>query len=246
MGGALTLMTIEKLPEYYNGALALCGRLDPSESARQHQFAMRAAFDYYFPGLLPPLVPVPRDYRVTAALRQKVERALTGNPKGAMAMRALLQVRRDQDVAHKMLFVTYVVMDAQEKAGGNPFDNRNYIYTGTRDDRALNDGVKRYAANPDATQFLVQYYTPSGRLLRPMVALATTYDPVTNPSRVSSSYEFAVEREGRADNFVQQYAHANGHCNFAPGQIWTAFSELVTWVNTGRRPAAGLLPGANP
>lgn len=57
MGGALTLMTIERLPEYYNCALALCGRLDPSEAARQHQFEMRAAFDYYFPGLLPPSRP---------------------------------------------------------------------------------------------------------------------------------------------------------------------------------------------
>lgn len=241
MGGTLTVMTIEKEPEYYNGALPLCGRLDPSNGARQHQFAMRAAFDYYFPRILPPLDPVPRNYRVTNALFTKVVQSLREDPKGAAAMRCLLRVHSDQDLAHKMLLVTYIVMDAQEKAGGNPFDNRNYIYVGTSNDRALNAGVKRYAADPAATQFLVQYYTPTGRLLRPMLALATTYDPVTNPSHIYS-YELAVERQGRAQNFVQQYVNANGHCNFTPGEIWTAFNELVNWVNEGKHPVPGLLP----
>ncbi len=242
MGGALTLMTIEKAPEYYDGALALCGRLDPSNAARQRAFAMRAAFDYYFPGLLPPLVPVPRGFEVTAALRREVEQQLEKHPDGAAAMRTLLRLHSDADVANKMLFATYVVMDAQQKAGGNPFDNRNYIYTGTSDDRALNDAVKRYAADPAATQFLVQYYTPTGRLLRPMLALATTYDPTTNPSRVTAWYENAVETAGRTENYLQQYVHADGHCNFTPGQIWTAFSELVDWADGGARPRPGLLP----
>lgn len=241
MGGLLTAMTIEKEPEYYNGALAMCGPLNPTNASLQHLFAMRAAFDYYFPGVFPPLDPVPSDYRATPALSQKVKRALQANPQGAAAMRSLLRLHSDQDVANKMLFFTYVFMDVQRKAGGNPFDNRNYIYEGTRDDRALNAGVKRYAADPEATQFLVQYYTPTGRLLRPMLALSTTYDTLVDPSLVYA-YEFAVERQGRTQEFVQQYVNADGHCNFTAGQVWTAFSELVNWVNKEQRPAPGLLP----
>ena len=241
MGGTLAMMTIEQLPEYYNGALARCGRLDSSNEARQKAFAMRAAFDFYFPGLLPPLDPVPQNFLVSAAWRERVEQALGKNPKAAAAMRALLEVHDNHGVANAMLFTTYVVKDAQQKASGNPFDNRNYIYTGTEDDRALNNGVQRYAADPAATQFLVRYYTPTGRLLKPMLAIATTYDPVTNPSSIYP-YELAVEREGYTENFVQQYVLANGHCNFTPQQVWTAFDELVDWTNEGKHPMPGLLP----
>jgi pimeloyl-ACP methyl ester carboxylesterase len=241
MGGLLTAMTIEQEPEYYNGAFAMCGPLNPTDAFLQHLFAMRAALDYYFPGVLPALDPVPRNYRVTQTLAREAERALQANPAGAAAMRSLLRLQSNEDVANNMLFFTYAIMDAQEKAGGNPFDNRNYIYEGTSDDRALNAGVKRYAADPEATQFLVQYYTPTGRLLRPMLALTTTYDTLVDPSRVYA-YEFAVERQGRAQNFVQQYVNADGHCVFTPGQVWGAFSELVNWVNKEQRPAPGLLP----
>ncbi len=131
MGGTLTMMTIEQSPEHYNGALALCGRLDSSNEARQQAFAMRAAFDYYFPGVLPPLDPVPQGFQESEPLRQEVVQTLERNPKSAVAMRALIGLRSDNDVAGAMMFTTYVIKDAQEKAGGNPFDNRNYIYTGS-------------------------------------------------------------------------------------------------------------------
>ncbi|MHB1838393.1 MAG: DUF6351 family protein [Acidobacteriaceae bacterium] len=241
MGGTLTMMTIEQSPERYDGALALCGRLDSSNEARQKAFALLAASDYYFPGILPSLDPVPHNFQVSKSLRQRVLQALDRNPKGATAMRALMELRSNKDVAGMMLFTVYVVKDAQEKADGNPFDNRNYIYTGSPDDRALNDGVRRYKADAIATQFFVRYYTPTGRLLKPMLALQTTYDPVTNPSSIYP-YELAVEGEGRTDNFVQQYVHADGHCHFTPQQIDAAFSELVSWVDQGKRPAPGLLP----
>lgn len=241
MGGTLTMMTIELEPEKYSGALALCGRLDSSNEARQKAFAMRAAFDYYFPNLLPPLDPVPQNFHKSNKLQQKGEQALALNPIGAAAMRSLMRLHSDKDVVSAMLFTTFVVKDAQEKAGGNPFDNRNYIYTGSQDDRALNDGVLRYKSDPITMQFLVHNYTPTGRLLKPMLALNTTYDPVTNPSSIYP-YELAVESEGRTENFVQQYVHADGHCHFTAQQIWIAFSELVDWVDHANRPVPGLLP----
>ena len=244
MGGTLTLMTIEQAPEHYAGALALCGRLNSSDEARQNSFAMRAAFDYYFPGLLPPIDPVPPGFKRTKELRQTLDEALKRNPAGAAAMRDLMRLQGNGDLANQMLFITYVIQDAQQKAGGNPFDNRNYLYNGSPDDRALNDGVKRYKADPAATQLFVRYYTPTGRLSKPMLALNTTYDPTTNPSSIYP-YEIAVEATGDTDNFVQQYVHADGHCNFTPQQVWTAFSELTTWVNHDKRPTPGLLPDEN-
>ena len=52
MGGLLTAATIESYPNRYDGALAMCGLLEPTTWALERASAMRAAFDYYYPGVL--------------------------------------------------------------------------------------------------------------------------------------------------------------------------------------------------
>jgi hypothetical protein len=54
----------------------------------------------------------------------------------------------------------------QQRAGGNPFDNRDLVYNGTdpddsASDNDLNDHVARYAADPIAHQYLVRNVTPT-------------------------------------------------------------------------------------
>lgn len=243
MGGELTMATIEQAPYTYTGALALCGLLGASDLHLQDMFAKVAAFDYYFPGVLPPLDPVPDSFQANGAFVRKLIRTLQANPRGAAAMRQLRLLHNNQDLARTMMFHVFVIQDMQHKAGGNPFDNRNYIYTGTDDDRALNDGVKRYAASGSAAQYLTRYYTPSGRLLRPMLAVHTTYDPLINPTSVFP-YTQTVTRAGFSSNFVQQYVEADGHCKITPQQTGIAFDELLTWVHTDKRPKPGSLPEA--
>lgn len=241
MGGALTMQTIEQAPYIYNGALALCGLLGPSDIHEQMSFAMVPAFDYYFPGLLPPLDPVPAGFAVSDALQEQLLQALNAKPAAAAAMRALTQLNSNRDVAKMTMFHLFFIQDMQRKAGGNPFDNRNYLYSGTADDRALNDGVRRYGPDGLAGQFLTRYYTPTGRVMHPMLALHTTYDQYINPSSIFL-YTEEVNRAGFRENFVQQYVHADGHCNFSPRQVGIAFDELLGWVHQDKRPKAGLLP----
>ena len=76
MGGELVSVTMELNPKPYMGGLDLCGSVGPTHLAFEHRFAMRAAFDYYFPNVMPPLVLVPADYQDTDAMRQKVAKAL--------------------------------------------------------------------------------------------------------------------------------------------------------------------------
>ena len=244
MGGELTMATMEQAPYTYNGALALCGLLGASDLHLEDMFAKVAAFDYYFPGVLPPLDPVPDSFQANGAFVQKLLRALDANPKGAAAMRQLRLLHNNNNLARTMMFHIFVIQDLQHKAGGNPFDNRNYIYTGTDDDRALNDGVRRYAAEGAAAQYLTRYYTPTGRLMHPMLALHTTYDPLINPTSVFP-YTQTVTRAGFSENFVQQYVKADGHCNITPEQTGIAFDELLLWVRAGTRPKPGSLPQKN-
>lgn len=255
MGGALTMMTIEQRPDVYAGALALCGRLGSMDVASQQRFSWRAAFDFYFPGLMPPLVPTPPDYVETPELRAKVAAALQSNPAAAAAMRNLTGLRTDAALTHMMVYATYVIGDLQRKSGGNPFDNRDLIYSGTAgvdpiggdstpvtsaSDNALNDGVRRYAADPYALQYLLRNYTPTGKLLRPMLALHTTYDPII-PVATVTTYAEQIEAAGFGDHFVQQYVRHDGHCAMTPEETGRAFDELLDWVHNGRQPTPGLL-----
>jgi len=133
----------------------------------------------------------------------------------------------------------------QRRSGGNPFDNRNYLYTGTNPissatDYELNDKVRRYAATLQARTYLLHHYTPNGHLGRPMLALHTVYDPIV-PATSLALYNHIVEAAGAGQNLVQQYVNRDGHCNITPDQIGSAFDELQRWTHVGTRPQPGLL-----
>ena len=250
MGGALVTAEIELNPKVYAGGLDLCGSVGPSDLAFQRRFAWRAAFDFYFPGLMPPLVPVPADFHETLSLRQRIEAALTANPGAATAMRNLTGLHSDKEVAANIPYYTFVIGDMQRRAGGSPFDNRNFLYTGTSPtstvtDNLLNDGVKRYTADPRAREYLMHHYTPTGHVTKPILALHTTYDPRI-PGWTLPVYAEQVAVAGFSQNLVQQYVRRDGHCTFTPDEIGRTFDELLDWVRTGRRPTPGLLPPGVP
>ena len=250
MGGALVVAALELNPKSYAGGLNLCGSVGPTDLAFQRRFAWRAAFDFYFPGLLPPIDPVPPDFQETRALRKKAEDALHANPTAAAAMRNITWLHTDHEVAENMVYFTYVIGDIQRRAHGNPFDNRNFLYSGSdpsssATDNALNDGVRRYTGDPRAREYMLRHYTPTGRLYKPMVALQTTYDPRI-PTRTLEVYKEQVMMAGFEQNLVQQYVHRDGHCTFTADEVGRTFDELVHWTRTGKRPTPGALPPARP
>ena len=245
MGGVLVSITLELNPRPYRGGLDLCGSVGPTYASFERRFALRAAFDVYFPGVLPALVPVPTDYDATPATRQHILAALRANPAAAAQMRSLAAVHNDVDLAWDMAYFTFVVGDMQHRASGNPFDNRNTIYTGAASagsvaDATLNDRVRRYSAAPGARAYLHRHYTPSGRLGRPMLALHTVYDPVVPPGSLTL-YAQQVEAAGQGENLVQQYVPHDGHCNISGDEIGHAFDELVQWTHGSGRPIPGPL-----
>lgn len=244
MGGALTVMTIERNAKPYIGGLNLCGAVGSSLTHVERRFALRAAFDFYFPHMLPPIDHVPADFEETEPLRQKVLAALNAKPNAALAMRNLIDLDTNIEVARMMVYFTYVIGDIQKKAGGNPLENRNTIYTGTsndpKTDYALNDGVVRYTADPRARAYLLRFYEPTGKVTRPVLALHTTYDPLV-PANLLSNYHQMVEKAGFDRNYVQQYVHREGHCTMTPDEVAKSFDELVVWTHGGKAPVSGLL-----
>lgn len=243
MGGQLTMITMESYPSRYDGALPLCGLLEPTNWAVGHGLALRAAFDYYYPGLLPGPVGVPDSVVFDDSIVDKVLKTLPSNPKGLAELMALTHMKTESDLASGMVFSTFIERDFEQKLGSPVIDNHNYIYAGGPDDNALNDGVKRYTASDAALAYLKTWYTPTGVLLKPMLAVHTTYDPII-PADSVRLYAEAVQRAGSSANFVQQYVKADGHCHISAEETTAALDELIQWKRTGKRPSGGALPVA--
>jgi len=235
MGGAVTIATIEKYPEVYDGALPMCGPLSVILNGLQERvFDMLATFDYVFPDVVGPLAGLPR-----RALDQvKVKAAVDAAPERAAAFARHYSLASAAELPGLLAFYYEIVRELQVRAGGNPFDNRNTIYDGFGDDGALNRGVIRYAADPAARAYLRQHYSPSGRIADPVLTMHTTYDPVI-PGRFVSQYDEFARLAGTQDLFVAKFVVASGHCNFTPAQTGTALDELLAWIREKKRPAAG-------
>jgi pimeloyl-ACP methyl ester carboxylesterase len=241
MGGMLTIATIEKYPNRYDGALPLCGLLEPASYAFGRGGALLAAFHYYYPGVLPGPIGIEASVPLDDALVKKVRAALPGNPLGAAELRALTRFKTDDDLASVMVFYSYIERDLEQKIGLPFLDNHDVIYAGGADDNALNDGVQRYTAPAAALAYVKTWYTPSGLLLKPTLAVHTTYDPIIPPETIAL-YVDAVQHAGSSDSFVQQYVKHDGHCNMTGDEMGTALGELIRWKRTGMRPAAGAVP----
>jgi len=241
MGGLLTAATIESYPNRYDGGLALCGLLEPTTWALERAGAIRAAFDYYYPGVLPGPLHIPASFQFDQDLVDKLMKILPTNPKGEAELMALGRFKAVDDLADGMAFGGYVERDMEEKIGASVVDNHNYIYAGGPDDNALNDGVKRYTASDPALDYLKTWYTPTGVLAKPMLAVHTTYDPIIPPESVSV-YSDLVQRSGSSRNFVQQYVKADGHCHISGEETAAALEELIQWKRNGIQPKSGPLP----
>jgi pimeloyl-ACP methyl ester carboxylesterase len=241
MGGFLTMVLLETQPATYDAGLPLCGPLAaPNSFIGSGAFDGRVVFDYLFPGLLPDPSKVPADFQPSRELEARILAALDAAPGKAEILRTRSGIKNNKDFAGVIVFVTFVLKDLQQRGGGNPFDNRNTIYSGTPDVNELNAGVKRYTASPKAAAYIRNYYTPTGRVTRPMLAVHTSYDPLV-PTWIPNTYQNLAEQAGAAANFVQQYVKHEGHCTILPNEIGKAFSELREWKSSGVRPQGGEL-----
>jgi pimeloyl-ACP methyl ester carboxylesterase len=236
MGAVVTLATIEKYPDSYQGALPLCGPLDVILNGFQERiFDMLVTFDYLFPGSIGPLVKITG---ISILDRKKVKAALDAAPEKAAMFARRYQIATVNELPGVLAFFYELNRELQKRARGNPFDNRDTIYDGFDDNAEINRGIKRYAADPQAREYLRQYYTPTGRVSDPVLTLHTTYDQLI-PGRYVSAYDGIARLAGTQDLFVARYVVARGHCNFTLPQTMSAFDELLNWARNGKKPEHG-------
>jgi len=241
MGGILVVHALETFGPAYDGGLSMCGAIERSDYLIERDFLLLSAFDFHFPGLLGPLYPAAQDFEPSPQAEQKIAAALASSPDATQALLRWWGVGNQRTLAGMLAFDYFEIAELQRRAGGNPFDTEDFIFTGSGNDLALNAGVRRYAADAAAASYLQRWYTPSGRLTRPLLALHDSGDPLV-PAFTAFDYALAARHAGHAENFVQQFVNRDGHCAFTAPEVGRAFDELIAWVHDGKRPVPGVLP----
>jgi len=236
MGGLLTLASIERHPDAYAGALALCGaNASAGEMFNEVMLTVLASVDHFFPGALGEAAL--DDVDGPAGIDpQRIEAALASDEATAERLAQRLQIPRPT-LASMTSFYYLILRELQQRAGGHPLDNRDIVYAGFGDDLAFNRGVRRYAADPSAADYIRRYATLEGRPPVPVILLSNISDAVV-PLHISSRYVALAREQGLGERVVGRWSTSPGHCRMPPSEIVGALDDLVRWVDSGERPAS--------
>ena len=247
MGTHIGQKLIETSHARYDGFLAICSSLGGATLQMEYFINARILFDHYFPGVLPGNVWSETDLDFGNVVLPAVVNAITAGPESfqrAVELASVDQLEIPWTTPEEL--VSGIVLsllvtgggtgDLQEKAGGITIDNTATYYTGSSDDDALNAGVGRFEADPNAQRY-VQRFDPNGKLHgTPVLALHTTRDPTTQHEIHFSVYQSLLAETGNEHLFETRLVDRFGHCILSTDEIVDSFEDLVSWAATGSAP----------
>lgn len=248
LGGIITLALAERFPGQYDGALPMCGVVGGTRREIQYIGDVRALFDYFYPGVLPGnAVSLPIITDLNQQIIIPARNAILANPTGAFVMAGVAQTpipgitptETIRSVLTALGFHARGLADLTDRAQGRaPFGNEGVTYASAVYGAfmpALNAGVDRFTLAPNASQWLVQNYEPSGALSIPVLTLHTTRDPVV-PAFHETILGTRAATAGSSGNLLQRSVDRYGHCTFTGAEMLTALGDLASWVDTGVKP----------
>ena len=151
LGGLIVVDLVERFPDQYAGALALCGVVGGAHLQFQHEGDGRVLFDYFFPGVLPgDLLHTPNlDFSPGNPTFTAVANALSiglgtpGQPTLQFANVAGLPGSTPGEIVFSGVTLVGDSLEfnelLQRTHGHNFYDNTATVYSGSADDIALND-----------------------------------------------------------------------------------------------------------
>ncbi|KQO26565.1 hypothetical protein ASF11_02420 [Acidovorax sp. Leaf76] len=124
----------------------------------------------------------------------------------------------------------------QHRTGGaSPFGNRGVVYKGSPDDAALNAGVLRYQADPQAVARFGQDTDPTGRIPVPVLTVKGVDDP-TAFVELDAQFKATMEQGGSGARLVQTFTRHNTHSYLSDPTYPTLLTALLRWADEGVKP----------
>ncbi|MBU2166819.1 MAG: hypothetical protein KKF88_03170 [Alphaproteobacteria bacterium] len=238
----------------YDGVLLTNGVLNGGTRAYQFRADLRAVYQYVcgnHPAPSDPQYPVwqglPAGAQMSRAeLRRRIVDCtgigLSGRDRTAQQSRrkrdilAVTGLEEDELIAH-MNWATFTFQDlVQVRLGGrNPFDNSRTVYSGSSDDTALNAGVERFTADPEAVAMLAHDADLTGQIVAPTMTLHALHDPTVFYA-AEAVYAETVDSAGRSHLLVQAATDEDQHSKLEDASYLTVLAALERWIDTGERP----------
>lgn len=263
MGGNIVVALVEKFPNDYVGAMPFCGVTGGWGEEIRYLTDFRVLYDFFTRGT-PYVLPGAGDLLKPNAdftpqvLQQRITALFTA---AATAQDATVKATARTIIGRiaaasganpdptsfvtALAGFTYGLQDYLVTTGGNGYSNVGKVYRslGDASDTALNAGVQRLTASPQARAYLDAWYRPTGVFKAKMLSFHNTIDPLV-PFEHAALLRDVVTKAGNSANLVQQTVAANPtaprHCDFTPGQVTFAWNELRAWVDRGVTPQNGL------
>lgn len=248
----------------YDGVLLTNGVLAGGSRGYDHRVDLRVVYQYYCGNhprpseeQYPLWQGLPADSEMTTDdLKARIQEC-TGY-QSAPADRTAAQQRNLSDILSvvripeetlysHLKFATFTFRDlVHHRLGGrNPFGNRGVHYTGSHDDRALNEGVQRFAADPSAARDLSYDSDVTGKVSLPVLTLHAIDDPTAFVEH-EAAYRASLEGADDAENLVQTFTTEAEHSVLSASEYAAALRSLAGWVATGRTPAPSDVAAACP
>jgi pimeloyl-ACP methyl ester carboxylesterase len=235
-GALVAALAVERHPDTFAGAIAVCGPIGDFERQIDYFGDFRVVFDYFFPSVLPgSAVDIPPELRQqwNTVYVPAVTDALSNDPEAAAQLLAVTGAPFDPadlltvgaTVVGILWYNVFGTDDAQDRLGGQPYDNIGRVYQGSSDDEALNQDVARFSADASAREAIGRFQT-TGRIGVPVVTLHTTGDPIV-PVLQHTLYAGKVVAEGSAALLDHSEVDRYGHCAFTAGELLAGFSQLT-------------------
>ncbi|MFD4529667.1 hypothetical protein ACFWP7_38345 [Streptomyces sp. NPDC058470] len=240
----------------YDGALLTSGVLAGGSRGYDYRVDLRVVYQYYCQNLPRPSeaqYPLwqglrPTSTLTTAGLRDRLQEC-TGYASAPQERTPLQQRNLDDILAvtripertleSHLRFSVFTFRDIVHNRLGdrNPFSNKGVRYSGSHDDRALNAGVERFSADPDARRDLSYDSDLTGQVSIPVLTMHAIDDPTAFVEH-EAAYRATLEGAHREENLVQTFTSESEHSALSDSEYANSIAALASWVRTGKKPTS--------
>ena len=172
----------------------------------------------------------------------------------ARKIRTIVDVVRipENSIQGHLNWGTFTLRDVVQRTGGrSPFGNEGVRYSGSPDDAALNAGVVRVKADPQAAAQFKADTDHAGRLRVPVLTTHGIGDSTVFVEG-SDTLRSRMQAAGNGARLVQTFVDSREHSYLGDAIYPPLFEALLRWVEQGDKPTpAGIaqrcrtMPGAN-
>lgn len=160
-------------------------------------------------------------------------------PEQARKLKTIVDVVKipENSVIGHLNWGTFALQDVVQKNGGvSPLGNDGVRYSGSADDAALNAGVLRFKADPQAVARFAADVDHQGRFAVPVISAHAINDSTVFVEGQDTLRQRMVAA-GNGARLVQAFVDSREHSYWGDAMYPPLFEALLRWVENGEKPS---------